>query len=48
MVRKMKLGKRRVYFLAYIDNVALVAENEGGIKCILERMEVYLDGGIEA
>jgi len=43
------LRERRIYSLAYADNVVLVAEDErGGVKSMLERMEVYLDGkGLE-
>lgn len=39
----VKLGDRRVYTLAYADDVAVVAENEEGIKTMIRRLEKYLD-----
>jgi len=44
----VKLGGRRIYSLAYADDIVLVAEEEGGMRSMLERMEIYLDGkGLE-
>jgi len=42
------LGERRIYPLAYADDVVLVTEDEEEMRSMLERMKVYLDGkGLE-
>jgi len=40
---RIKLGGERIYSLAYADDVVLLAEDEGSMKSIMERMEIYLD-----
>lgn len=35
----VRLGGLRIYTLAYADNVILLAEEEGDIKCMLERLK---------
>jgi hypothetical protein len=40
----VKLEGRRMYSLAYADNVVLVVEKEEEMKSMLERLESYLDG----
>lgn len=32
-----------MYTLAYADDLLLLAEEEGGIKCMVARLERYLD-----
>lgn len=41
--RGIKIGDDKVYTLAYADDVALLAENEDGIKGMLVRLVRYLD-----
>lgn len=44
----MKLGERKIYSLAYADDVAVLAEDEEGMKGMIARLEKYLDGkGLE-
>jgi len=44
----VRLGERKLYSLAYADDIVLVAEDEGGMRSMLERLEAYLDGkGLE-
>jgi len=44
----VRLRGKKLYTLAYADDIVLVAENEGGMRSMLERLEVYLDGkGLE-
>ena len=40
----VKLGNRKVYSLAYADDVAVLAEDEEGMKGMIARLERYLDG----
>lgn len=40
---RVRLGEERVYSLAYADDVVLLAEEEEGIKCLISRLEKYLD-----
>jgi len=39
----MKVGEGKIYSLAYADDVLLLAEDEGGMKSMIERLEGYLD-----
>lgn len=39
----VRLKGRKVYMLAYVDNIALLAENEESLKEMMERLERYLD-----
>lgn len=39
----VKVGMRKVYSLAYADDIALLAEDEEEIKVMLGRLEEYLD-----
>jgi len=39
----IKIGERRVYTLSYADDMVLLAENEGEMRSMLERLERYLD-----
>jgi len=39
----VKLGSGRVYSLAYADDIVLLAEEEGEMKSIIERLEMYLE-----
>lgn len=34
---------RRVFSLAYTDNIVLLAEEEGGMRNMIERLERYLE-----
>ncbi|XP_051169309.1 uncharacterized protein LOC127286774 [Leptopilina boulardi] len=38
----VSLGKRRVYILAYADDVALMAENESGMRLLMNEFEGYV------
>lgn len=40
----VKLGDRKIYTLAYADDVVLVAEKEEGMRAMIVRMERYLEG----
>ena len=40
----VKLGERRVYTLAYADDVAVLAEDVDGMKGIIGKLEKYVDG----
>jgi len=39
----MRLGEKKLYSLAYVDNIMLMAEDEGGMRSMLERLKTYLD-----
>lgn len=39
----VKLGGGRIYTLSYADDMVLLAEDEGGMKSMVERLERYLD-----
>lgn len=39
----VKLGRRRVRTLAYADDVAVLAEDEGRLKGMMKWLEGYLD-----
>ncbi|XP_032685325.1 uncharacterized protein LOC116850785 [Odontomachus brunneus] len=44
----VRLGEGNIFSLAYADDMVLLAEKEDGIKCMLARLERYLDGkGLE-
>lgn len=44
----MKLGEDRIYSLSYADGMVLLAEEEGGIRSLMEGFERYLEGkGLE-
>lgn len=40
----IKLGRRRIYTLAYADDMVLLAEEEDSMKSMIGRLEEYLDG----
>lgn len=40
--RGVKVGGRRVYTLAYADDVVLLAEDEDQLRSMLERLEEYM------
>ena len=40
----VRLGGKKVYTLAYVDDVAVLAEDEEGMKGMMARLERYLDG----
>jgi len=39
----VKIGGEKIFSLAYADDMVLLAEEEGGMKCMIARMERYLD-----
>ncbi|XP_011874237.1 PREDICTED: uncharacterized protein LOC105565552, partial [Vollenhovia emeryi] len=39
----VKVGGRKVWTLAYADDVAVVAESEGGMTRMIERLEEYME-----
>lgn len=39
----IKLGEKKIYSLAYADDMVLVAEEEEEMKAMLARMERYID-----
>ncbi|KAL6438743.1 hypothetical protein ACFW04_004617 [Cataglyphis niger] len=44
----VKLGERKIYTLAYADDVVLIAEEEDGMRSMIERLEGYLENmGLE-
>ncbi|XP_025154445.1 uncharacterized protein LOC105180639 [Harpegnathos saltator] len=44
----VRLGEGRVYTLAYADDVAILAEDEEGMKGMMARLEKYFEGkGLE-
>jgi len=44
----VRLGGKTLYTLAYADDIVLVAEDEGEMRSMIERLEAYLDGkGLE-
>lgn len=42
-VKWSEIGGERIYILSYADDMVLLAENEGGMKSMVERLEWYLD-----
>jgi len=40
---RVKIGQRRVYSLAYADDIVLLADKEEEMKSMVERLEGYLD-----
>lgn len=40
----IKVGGRKIYSLAYADNVAVVAKDKNGLKGMIKRFEKYVDG----
>lgn len=44
----VKIGGRKIYMLAYADDMVMLAEDEDGMKGLMGMMERYLDGkGLE-
>lgn len=41
-VEGVKLMGERVYSLAYVDDIVLLAEEEQGVKCLIGKAEDYL------
>jgi len=39
----IKLGERRIYTLAYADDIVLLSEDEGGLRSMISRLEDYLE-----
>lgn len=39
----MRLGEEKIYTLAYADDVVLIAEEEDGMRSMIERLEGYLE-----
>lgn len=39
----MRVSEEKIYILAYADDVAVMAEDEDGIRGLMDRMERYLD-----
>lgn len=39
----IRLKKRKIYTLAYADDIALLADDEENLKKMMERLEKYLD-----
>lgn len=39
----MRVGEERVYTLAYVDDLVLIAENEDKSRSLIERLITYLD-----
>jgi hypothetical protein len=39
----IRLGKGRVYSLAYADDLVLLAEGEDEMRSVIERLERYMD-----
>lgn len=39
-----EIGGRKIYTLAYADDMVLLAEDEDGMKGLMGKMERYLDG----
>jgi len=37
------LGERRIYTLAYVDDIVLLSEDEGGLRSMISRLEDYLE-----
>lgn len=37
------MGEERIYSLAYADDIVLLAEEEGGMRCLMKRLENYLE-----
>jgi len=40
---EVKIGDKRIYTLAYADNIVLLAEEEEGMRSMIGRLEEYLD-----
>lgn len=46
--RGVRIGGRKIYTLAYADDMMLLAEDEDEMKGLMGKMERYLDGkGLE-
>lgn len=44
----MRLGEKKIYSLAYADDIVLLAEEEGDMRCLMRSLEKYLEGkGLE-
>jgi len=43
-VGRVKLGEERVFSLLYADDMVLMAEDEEGMRSMIERLEDYLEG----
>lgn len=43
----MKVGGRKIYSLACADDMAVVAEDEGGMKGMIKVVEKYVEKGLE-
>ncbi|XP_011069288.1 PREDICTED: uncharacterized protein LOC105155084 [Acromyrmex echinatior] len=41
--REIRLGERKIYKLAYADNIVLLSKDEEGIRSMIGRMEEYLE-----
>lgn len=39
----LKIGERRIYSLAYADDIMLLAEGKGEMRSMMERFEIYLE-----
>lgn len=39
----IRLGEEKIYTLAYADDVVLIAEDEGGMKSMMVKLENYLE-----
>lgn len=39
----VRVGERKIYTLAYADDIVLLAEEEDGMRSMLEKMEEYLE-----
>ena len=40
----VKLGGRKIYTLVYADNVAVLGEDEEGMRGMIAKLERYMDG----
>lgn len=41
--RGSKVRSRKIYTLVYVDDVVLLAEKKKGMKCMIQRLERYLE-----
>lgn len=39
----VRLGERKIYLLAYVDDIVLIAEAKDQLRSMMERLERYLD-----
>lgn len=39
----IKLGEGKIFALMYVDNMMLLAEDEGDMRCMMARLEEYLE-----